>query len=197
MAGSLANDREISTSRKENSVDMGNPRLGVRRRLQAGERIRARDFPGSAARATWITALDVLYAVSLCVFWSPVGVTFVLILPFFIYQSAVEWGTYLRCAVQLSVESIDFWDWRNRLHQIRLDDIVALRWLRRGPLALCWTSANGDRPRWTFLDRLASDLGEATRDEILSRCELIEGFGGIWRRTAEAVPPPLPWWREW
>jgi len=183
----------------------------LRHRLQVGERIPMREFRGALARAIAVTILAALFA---AVFpfsglWigshdpSPptqalhvlVVLIWAAVLAMAVCRSVVAWGTYLHCAVRFSATGIDFRDWRGRLHRIEIKDVIALYRLRpRWPLSLCWVPGAGGTPRWTSLAGLGSGLGEATGDEIIDRCKLIEGFGGVWQQTADAVLPPRPWW---
>ncbi len=175
------------------------------RRLQAGEKVRVsgsqRGVPALAVRTLAVGLYVVLLAVvdsrSLSPQSSLWAVLFVvsasLMIAFFSWHLVIAWGTFLRSAVQFTNQRLDFWDWRGRVHHIALEDVIALRSLPWS-CGVCKTASTDGKPRWILFQGMDRKLADAVKEEIVRRCTLMEAFGGLWQRTVEGEPPPVPWW---
>jgi hypothetical protein len=175
------------------------------RSLQAGERVRVsgsqRSLPALAVRTLavglYVVLLAVVYSRSLFPPSSLWAVLFVvsgsLMIAFFSWRLVIAWGTFLRSAIQFTNQHLDFWDWRGGVHQIALEDVIALRSLPWS-CGVCHTASKGSKPRWILFQGMDRKLADAVKKEIVRRCTLMEAFGGVWQRTIEGEPPPVPWW---
>ena len=187
-------------------TDLAPPASDWIRRLRAGERVRfsgsRRWSPALVLRTLAVGLYAVVLPVSSVVLFAPFDlwailpmVTWSLVLAFFVCRLVIAWGSFLRSAIQFTNARLDFWDWRGRLNQIALEDVIALRWLHSS-CGVCRTASDDGKPRWILFRGMDRELADAVKDEIVTRCKLIEAFGGIWQRTVEGEPPPVPWWQE-
>ena len=93
------------------------------------------------------------------------------------------WGTKLHVAVEVSASGLAYWDWRNRLHEVRWDEVTRVDWHRAYRRICKWHLSLRYLPRYSLerrtrglrlptADGWRPEIAEALRDEIVARSGL-------------------------